>query len=49
MEWEVNLHPKFAEEFEDFSTSVQDEIIFLSDLLEQFGPLLLTLSEMQFC
>jgi hypothetical protein len=40
MAWNVYLHPKFEKDFEEFSEPVQDEIVHLSDLLEEFGPLL---------
>jgi hypothetical protein len=40
MAWNVYLHPKFEKDFAEFSESVQDEIVVLSDLLEEFGPLL---------
>ncbi|MEL6939039.1 MAG: type II toxin-antitoxin system RelE/ParE family toxin [Cyanobacteria bacterium J06598_1] len=40
MDWIVELHPLFAEEFEMFSESVKDRFFEEILLLETFGPLL---------
>ena len=36
--WVVEFHPEFFEEFKEFSSLVQDNILAKSLLLEQFGP-----------
>jgi hypothetical protein len=36
--WIVDLHPLFAEEFEEFSEAVQDELLAEVELLEKYGP-----------
>ena len=38
MEWIVELHPLFAEEFKAFSEAVQDELLAEVTLLEKYGP-----------
>ena len=38
MEWIVELHPSFAEEFKRFSEAVQDELLAEVMLLEKYGP-----------
>jgi hypothetical protein len=38
MAWRVDFHPTFLEEFQEFSTAVQDEIAALIQLLGVFGP-----------
>jgi hypothetical protein len=38
MGWLVDLHPLFAEEFEQFSEAVQDELLAEVELLEKYGP-----------
>lgn len=38
MAWTVDLHPDFAEEFEELSEQAQDELLALTDLLSIFGP-----------
>lgn len=38
MEWDVRLHPVFAEEFEALDATVQDELLALAGALEQLGP-----------
>ncbi len=37
-DWKVEKHPLLAEEFEDFSESVQDELLAEIVLLEKYGP-----------
>jgi hypothetical protein len=38
MSWKVELHEDFEPEFNELSEVVQDEILALSKLLEEFGP-----------
>lgn len=38
MPWEVAFHDEFACEFEELRADVQDEILALAKLLEEFGP-----------
>lgn len=38
MPWEVAFHEEFAQEFEELRADVQDEILALARLLEEFGP-----------
>lgn len=38
MNWNVELHPAFAEEFKNFSESVQDALFEEIIMLEEFGP-----------
>src|SRR6266403_4764322 len=38
MEWSVGLHDEFDPEFGELPEAVQDEILALMGLLEQFGP-----------
>jgi hypothetical protein len=38
MGWLVDFHPLFAEEFEQFSEAVQDELLAEVELLEKYGP-----------
>jgi hypothetical protein len=40
MSWTVELHPLFAEEFEEFSKLVKCELLSEVEFLEQFGPAL---------
>ena len=40
MSWPVLFHVTFAEEFQDFSRSVQDEIAAMAELLAAVGPTL---------
>ncbi|MEL6493422.1 MAG: type II toxin-antitoxin system RelE/ParE family toxin [Cyanobacteria bacterium J06621_3] len=40
MEWNVELYPLFAEEFEAFPETVKDRLLEEIELLEAFGPLL---------
>lgn len=37
-DWKVEKHPLFAQEFEDFSETVQDELLAEIVLLEKYGP-----------
>jgi len=39
MTWPVLFHVAFAEEFQDFSQSVQDEIAAMAELLAAVGHL----------
>jgi hypothetical protein len=39
-DWKVEYHPLFAGEFEDFSESVQDELLAETVLLQKHGPYL---------
>jgi hypothetical protein len=36
--WDVEQHPRFADEFEALSVEVQDEILALADALTRLGP-----------
>ena len=38
MEWIVVFHPAFEEEFDAFSTDVQDELLAQARVIETFGP-----------
>lgn len=38
MAWDVEFHEDFAPEFAAFSEAVQDEILALATLLEEYGP-----------
>jgi hypothetical protein len=38
MSWKVEFHEEFEPEFYELSETVQDEILALSKLLEEFGP-----------
>ena len=38
MNWDVQLHDAFDEEFEDLPEVVQDELLAHARLLEEFGP-----------
>lgn len=38
MRWEVNFHPEFRVEFNDFPDGVQDALLAEILLLKQFGP-----------
>jgi len=38
MAWTVEFHAEFVPEFKAFSVGVQDEILALALLLEEFGP-----------
>lgn len=38
MNWTVDIHPEFAEEFKELSESVQDCLLSETLMLEQFGP-----------
>lgn len=38
MKWEVDLHDDFVPEYRALHKSVQDELLALIELLEQFGP-----------
>ena len=38
MPWEVEQHPRFAEEMVDLEQTVQDEILALADALRRLGP-----------
>jgi hypothetical protein len=38
MKWEVDLHDDFVPEYRDLHRDVQDELLSLIELLEQFGP-----------
>jgi len=38
MAWDVEFHEDFASEFAAFSEAIQDEILALATLLEQYGP-----------
>lgn len=38
MAWAVEFHENFEPEFAEFSEAVQDEILALAKLLEEFGP-----------
>lgn len=40
MNWIVQLHPSFVEEFEGFSVAVQDELLKKLEVLGSFGPAL---------
>lgn len=38
MGWTVDFHPLFVKEFKEFSATVQDELLAVVGLLEEFGP-----------
>ncbi len=38
MDWDVQFHDAFDEEFEDLPEVVQDELLAHARLLEEFGP-----------
>lgn len=38
MSWKVDFHPSFGEEFNQFSTDVQDALLEEVEILEEFGP-----------
>ena len=38
MNWTVDLHPEFAEEYRELAEAVQDQLLAEITLLEQFGP-----------
>ena len=38
MKWQVDLHDDFVREYRELPTDVQDELLALVALLEQFGP-----------
>lgn len=38
VEWKVDLHDDFVPEYQSFHKEVQDELLALITLLEQFGP-----------
>jgi hypothetical protein len=38
MEWEVEFHEQFAEEFLEFTAGVQDALLAKVGLLEEYGP-----------
>lgn len=38
MTWQVEQHPRFAEELAGLAEAVQDEILALSEALKQLGP-----------
>ena len=38
MTWQVEQHPRFAEELTGLAEAVQDEILALSEALKQLGP-----------
>jgi hypothetical protein len=38
MAWQVEFHEEFEPEFAEFSEAVQDEILALAVLLEDYGP-----------
>ena len=40
MAWQVEFDDEFYREFQDFDAAVQDELLALTVLLEQFGPAL---------
>ena len=40
MTWAVAFHEDFDAEFREFSEEVQDELLAMAKLLEQFGPML---------
>jgi hypothetical protein len=40
MSWEVRFHPEFDPEFDELSTSVQDELLAQANILASFGPTL---------
>ena len=40
MTWKVCLHPEFEKDFKNFSEPIQDELAYLSKLLNEFGPTL---------
>lgn len=38
MAWQIEFHEEFEPEFSEFSEAVQDEILALATLLEEYGP-----------
>ena len=38
MSWDVEFHPLFEQDFENFSETVQDELLASVGLLEEIGP-----------
>ncbi|SEO47008.1 Phage derived protein Gp49-like [Nitrosospira multiformis] len=38
MTWNVEFHPAFAEEYQEFSEEVQDALLSELGLLEKYGP-----------
>ncbi|MDJ0675474.1 MAG: type II toxin-antitoxin system RelE/ParE family toxin [Calothrix sp. MO_167.B42] len=38
--WIVDFHPKFVEEFSEFSEAVQDALLAEVNLLEKYGPMM---------
>ena len=38
MTWQVEQHPRFAEEMAELAEEVQDEILALAEALKQLGP-----------
>jgi hypothetical protein len=38
VKWEVDLHDDFVPEYHELHEDVQDELLALIELLEQFGP-----------
>ena len=40
MTWKIRFDPTFDPEFDNLSTSVQDELLAVAKLLERFGPAL---------
>ena len=40
MSWIVELHPLFAEEFQELSEAIQDSLLVEIEVLSEFGPLL---------
>ena len=38
MAWQVEQHPRFAEEFTELPEAVQDELLALAEALKELGP-----------